>query len=386
MSGKDLRQFALAVFFLFAAIGPLNLLMDGDVIPGSWYRLLVLTILSGGLAASIILFMGRIFLLLASVLLYVTAIMAIGLTDPEFLKPDVPAMTLTADQPMRFSEDQITDMREKRVAFGMTAIFCIAIGYALFVRSLSRENKRRAEIESEVRLAQTIHESLLPKQALTTSWCDIAGQCIPAAQIGGDFFDIIPLSEKKLFVVIADASGHGAGAGIVAAMTKSGILQELQHTSDPAEMVNNVNTMLHAATEKNMFITCAVALFDRTTETASIVTAGHPPVFRVSAVHGSVEEFRSPNMALGIRPRMDVQAISVRFSPSDRFLFVTDGVFEAARRTGEQFGAERVKHHFRHSTGASSSADTGSLIAAVQTFAGDGEVNDDITAVTVRIL
>jgi serine phosphatase RsbU (regulator of sigma subunit) len=386
MDSKDLRQFATAVFFLFAAIGPLSLLMGGSVIQASWLRLAIMTVACGLFSRSIVLSFNRPLRLIVSVILYTGLVFSIGIVKPKFLEPDVQTVEVRADQPFRLTELQISDIQVKRSVFGMTAILCITVGYTLFVRAIAKENRRRAEVEADVKLAQTIHESLLPREPLTLAWCDAAGKSVPAAQIGGDFYDLIPVSEDRLLAVIADASGHGTGAGILSAMTKSGIIQELRHTGDPAELLNQVNVTIHGVTKKNMFVTCAVALFDRRTMTVSLVTAGHPPVLRYDPVHDVVDEFRNPNLALGIRALSSYSSITVPFRSGDLFCFITDGLSETTNGRQEQFGMDRIRAALRRLSGRSADVCASELIGAVTIHAGRQDLTDDISTLIVRIV
>lgn len=385
MNKKDLRQFTVAVFFLFAAIGPLSMMMESSIIQGSWLRLILMTFLCGLFSASIVMFVGKPFSLIASICTYIVIVFSISLADPVFLQPDVPKISVLQNVPFQLSREQLVDIELKRSVFGIVAIFCITIGYGLFVRALGKENKRRAEIEAEVKLAQTIHESLLPKSALKTAWCEIAGASIPATQIGGDFYDIIKISESKILVVIADASGHGTGAGILSAMTKSGIIQELQHTHSPAELLKNVNATIHSVTKKNMFVTCAVALLDRDTQTVTMVTAGHPPILQYDRINNSIQEHRMHNLALGIGPNTSFESKSVPFKTNDLFCFITDGLTETSNAANEQFGMDRVKGLIRNSPHLSAEILNTMLINSAKTFADGRELNDDITSVITRI-
>lgn len=388
MSTKDLRQFATAVFFLFAPIGPLSLLMEETIIPASWVRLAIMTVLCGAFSWSIVMAYNRPLRLILAIVIYVVLIFSMSLFTPEFLEPDVPKIEVKTGVPFSLTAEQLSDVQLKRSVFGITAMFCIAVGYALFVRTYAKESRRRVEVEAEVRLAQTIHESLLPKGSLTMPWCDAAGMSIPATQIGGDFYDLIRVSDDRILAVVADASGHGTGAGILSAMTKSGIIQELKHTQDPSTLLANVNTTIHGVTKKNMFVTCAVVLCDRSTMTAVLVTAGHPPILRYSASTGSVEEFRTHNLALGIASASVFESITIPYQPGDCFCLITDGLSETNNASQEQFGMERIKTTLRQQAEHPHTADTisASLISNATQFTGRGLLNDDITTLIVRII
>lgn len=386
MDKKDLRHFATAVFFLFATIGPLTMLMDANLIPGSWQMLAVMTLLCGGFSWCIVMLFDRPPLLVSAIITFVLCVFALSLFPPSFLAPNVPDVTATEGVPVTFSKAQLADIAIKRTAFGMLAIMLISAGYSLFVRTLGRETQRLITVQTEMKLAQDIHESLLPKQGTTLEWCDASGKSVPAAQIGGDFYDLLPVDDDRLLAVIADASGHGTGAGILSAMTKSGIIQELQHTADPAVLLERVNRTIYRITKKSMFVTCAAVLFDRAAMTATIVTAGHPPVLRYDPMSGRTDLFRDQNLALGIAAAPQFRSTVVPIRSGELFCLVTDGVSETANAAEEQFGMERISAELRTLPVLPAAEGAGKLVAAVTMHAGGKPLQDDVTALVVRIV
>ncbi len=379
MEKKELRHLATAVFFLFATIGPLTLLMEPSIIQASWMRLAVMTVLSGLFSASIILSLAKPFRIILSVAVYSLIMIFLSKAKPDFFHPDVHNVILTPDTSFRLSSEQLSDVRTKRTVFGLTAIFCLSTGYILFIRTVTREYKRRTEIETEVKIAQSIHASLLPKSSVTTEWCDIAGVSLPATEIGGDFYDIIKLSETKMLLVIADASGHGTGAGILSAMTKSSIMQELQHTHSPAELLNSVNKTIFAVTEKQKFITCALALLDKDKSSAEIVTAGHPQILRRTG--NAVEEFRTHHLALGMQAGASFTTQTIPLMPGDTLYFITDGILEASNPKHEHFGMERLHRWILKKQYTSAQQCSDELIGAIRSFTVTKELYDDATIV-----
>lgn len=385
MSKKDIRQIVIAVFFLFATIGPLTLLMDESIIPASWIKLIFMTILCGSFSASIVINIGKPLRIMVGAILYAGIIISLSLFDPAFLHSDVPPVNITAESTFQLSDDQLSDIQIKRVVFGLTAIFCITIGYSLFVHTIGKENKRRSSIETEMKFAQAIHQSLLPKLTISNVWNRVSGASIPASQIGGDYFDVVEISKNKILTLVADASGHGMGAGILSAMVKSAILQAIQQTDSIAELLERVNRTIYNVTEKNMFVTCAVALFDYEKNTVSLATAGHPPILHWNAQTNEVEEYRTHNLALGIQAQSTFQEAKILLQPNDRFLLITDGLVETANSSDEQFGMERIKNFF--SANPDIHTDWGfNLLSEAKKYSNKQEFNDDATALVIKII
>ena len=128
---------------------------------------------------------------------------------------------LTADHLFTFTQQEIDRIDVRRPLFGVIAIFLLSAGYTLFLRVVGEETKKRGRLETEVAVARRIQQSLQPSAAFKTDWCEAAGITVPATEVGGDYFDMIKISDDEAVIAIADVSGHGVGAGILSAMTKS---------------------------------------------------------------------------------------------------------------------------------------------------------------------
>ncbi len=385
MTRKEIRQLSVAVFFLFATIGPLTLLMEPTVLPGPWYRLIILTISSGLFSAGIIMFIGKPLKLFLWIALFVALQFTFPLIEQELFSDVEKRQMIVADRFFKLSQEEMHGLESKRIAFGFIAVGLIATGYILFVRVIGSEKKRRAESDAEMKFAEQIHGSLLPESPLRMAWCEIAGTSIPAANIGGDYYDIIPISDSKILLVVADASGHGAGAGVLAAMTKSSIIQELQHTQSLSHIMSDVNKTIYSVTEKNMFVTCAVVLLEKQTLTAEIITAGHPQILRHRFNQPKVEEFRTQHLALGIQQDAAYQTNSLQLEKGDTLYIFSDGLLDATNPTKEQFGLDRLKELILDTERPSADHMSASLIASVREFTINKVFQDDATIVVAKI-
>ncbi len=193
MEQKDLRRLALAVFFLFGTIGPLTMLMSPSILPGSWFMLIYLTVLSGGLSACIILFIRKPVLFIASLIL-ITGGMVAEYQVEQFLFGRVEeTRLLTADHLFTFTQQEIDRIDIRRPVYGVIAIFLLSAGYTFFLRVVGEETRKRARLETEVAVARRIQQSLQPSTAFKTEWCEAAGTTVPATEVGGDYFDMIKI-------------------------------------------------------------------------------------------------------------------------------------------------------------------------------------------------
>jgi len=385
MEQKDLRRLALAVFFLFGTIGPLTMLMNSSVLPGSWFMLIYLTVLSGTLSACIILFIRKPVLFIASMIVIVGAMMAEYQVEQFLFGRVEESRILTANHLFTFTQQEIDRIDIRRPLFGVIAIFLLSAGYTLFLRVVGEETKKRARLETEVAVARRIQQSLQPSTAFKTDWCEAAGITVPATEVGGDYFDMIKISDDEAVIVIADVSGHGVGAGILSAMTKSALHTELHHTTIPAELMFNLNNAVYQVTDKKMFVSFAYLLLDKRTMTAHVATAGHPPIFLIQKSDGAIIEIRTPNLALAVQASTQYTERAVHFNHGDVLILYTDGITEAMNDKGEQFGADRLKELISNTERGSSEALSNSIMASVRTFTIKKEFADDATIVVVRV-
>ena len=385
MEQKDLRRLALAVFFLFGTIGPLTMLMNSSVLPGSWFMLIYLTVLSGSLSACIILFIRKPVLFIVAMIVIVGAMVAEYQVEQFLFGQVEESRILTANHLFTFTQQEIDRIDVRRPLFGVIAIFLLSAGYTLFLRVVGEETKKRARLETEVTVARRIQQSLQPSTAFKTDWCEAAGITVPATEVGGDYFDMIKLSDDEAVIVIADVSGHGVGAGILSAMTKSALHTELHHTTVPAALMFNLNNAVYQVTDKKMFVSFAYLLLDKRTMTAHVVTAGHPPIFLIQKSDGAIIEIRTPNLALAVQALTQYTEQAVHVNHGDVLILYTDGITEAMNDKGEQFGADRLKELISNTERGSSEGLSNSIMASVRTFAIKKEFADDATIVVVRV-
>ena len=285
------RRLALAVFLMFAAIGPLSVLMNDTLHRVTLLHVTLVTIGSGGISASIILFARRWYLLLPSLFFCFYLITnAVDLSSPSSVssastprEAPQPGTVLVHDRPID----------TPRMALGVLAIGLIAAGYVGFIIVLSTEGTRRARLETEVAIARQIQDSLLPTGTLTTPWAEAGGRTIPAAEVGGDFFDMHVLPDGRLLLFLADVAGHGVGAGILAAMTKSAVYLQASIDPSPGLVLAALNRTLRDLSDRRMFVTAACVLLDGGSRRIQVATAGHPPIL-IRSSEGFHKSFPMP--------------------------------------------------------------------------------------------
>src|SRR3990172_6108475 len=144
MDPKDLRRLALAVFFLFGTIGPLTMLMESGILPGSWFRLVYLTALCGTFSACIILFIKKPLRLVILLIVIQAAMFSADRAEELLLGRVEQRMMLTADHLFMLTQSELDRIQVRRPVFGLVAIFLLSMGYVLFIRVIAEENRKRA--------------------------------------------------------------------------------------------------------------------------------------------------------------------------------------------------------------------------------------------------
>ncbi|HTX19495.1 MAG TPA: PP2C family protein-serine/threonine phosphatase [Bacteroidota bacterium] len=385
MERKDVLRLTVAVFFLFGTIGPLSMLMDSSILPGSWFRLIYLTILCGLFSASIILLIQKPLRLIVVLIVIMGAMIVVEPVETLILGRAEHEMVLTPDHLFTLTQGELSRIEVRRPLYGAIACILLATGYGLFIQVITTESRKRTRLETEIAVARNIQKSLQPAAPYKTGWCEAAGVTVPATEVGGDYFDVIPLSDDKVVVAIADVSGHGTGAGILSAMTKSALHTELHHTTSLSELMANLNSAVYDVTDKKMFVSFACLFLDGKNSSARISTAGHPPVLLIHKSDRRIEEIRTPNLALAVQASTKYEETTVRLEGGDALVLYTDGITEATNNEREQFGMDRLKELLADTERPSAEALSNSILASVRAFTVKKEFNDDATIVVVKI-
>jgi serine phosphatase RsbU (regulator of sigma subunit) len=252
---------------------------------------------------------------------------------------------------------------------------------------LYRSEADKQKIERDLDLARKIQQSLLPTCIPDLRGLDICGQMIPAMQVGGDYFDLIPVSDKKIYVVVGDVSGKGLSASLY--MTKLQTMMQLACVDSrrPRDILIEINKKLYTSMEKDWFITITLALFDMETNSVKVCRAGHAPL--LAALNGTVEIYRTQGIGVGLEKgiifdkTLDEEEISL--SPGKIFAFYSDGITEAIDEKEEFFGEESLIDLLKNKTSLRSTELVDIIWDSLKQFRGRAEQNDDMTVVLVKV-
>jgi hypothetical protein len=399
MSPAALGKLALAVFLIFAAFGPTASLMKSELHLLSWRFILVQSFASGALAASIILFGRRRWWVNLLITLFWGGVMtlnsgAIGIvvTDQGNIRTELVGpsdrsteSSRSIDRPVTLQPAELNAIYSQRTVVGLMAIGFLTFGYVMFIKVIGSEVRSRSRLETEFKIAENIQKSLLPPEVYASAWCRIAGMTIPATEVGGDYFDIVELSPTQIAVCIADVTGHGVGAGILAAMTKSAFRMQLGYDPSPGALLSRLNDTLVQVSSNKMFVTFAYALLDKGSGRMHIATAGHPPVLLIGAGDDPIREIRTPSLALGMKRGAPFNEAALPLTRNTALCLYTDGLLEARNRAGEEFGLARLTAGLRAS-GSVPERMNEVVMSDLSAFRGDVPLEDDISLVSLSFL
>jgi serine phosphatase RsbU (regulator of sigma subunit) len=256
--------------------------------------------------------------------------------------------------------------------------------YELTQQRLEHEVRERERFEHELRVAQRIQQALLPKELpLLDDW-DIVPYYQPAREVGGDFYDFLPLPDRSVGVIIGDVSGKGVAAALVMANTQSVLRAVAQGSSTPGELLAQVNEVLWAYIPPNMFVTCFCGILDPESGRLTYANAGHNSPLRQH--EGKATDLRATGMPLGLMPGMYYEEKETVLLPGDGVLFYSDGLIEAHNPEREMLGSSRLKELVKeHTPGAKRL--TAHAVEELDCFTGElWEQEDDITLVTLQRL
>ncbi|HEV8578440.1 MAG TPA: SpoIIE family protein phosphatase [Thermoanaerobaculia bacterium] len=236
-------------------------------------------------------------------------------------------------------------------------------------------------LEKELALARNLQKSLLPRDLPTGGGVEFATLFEPSAAIGGDYFDVLRLSESELAVIIADVSGHGLSSGLRMAMLKAALLILVEETRQPEEILRRLDTVVRSNRESRFFVTATLGLFDFKTGILRLTNAGHPPTYRVRG--HEVEEILLPSSPLGGLGR-NYSGTTLTLNPGDVIVWLSDGLIEATNAAGEPFGYDSVTAALRGTPGERAESVRNRLLAAVDHHAAGQPANDDRTLMVMR--
>jgi len=259
-------------------------------------------------------------------------------------------------------------------------VFVACLGYVSAYRTFANEERLLA-INKELEIARRIQSSTLPQSVPTLRGLEIAARYVPMSAVAGDFYDFLSVDEKRVGILVADVTGHGVPAALIASMLKVAFAGQAAHAHDPARVLAGLNRSLCGKFEEH-FVTAAYLFVDLEKSLLRYSAAGHPPLMLASRAAGKVREIEENGVMLGMFPEAAYSSMEIRVGPGDRCLLYTDGVLEAKNAAQEEFGKPRCKEFLETQRDIPAARFANALIDSIARFSGHNSgraQEDDIT-------
>lgn len=269
--------------------------------------------------------------------------------------------------------------------FGAMYFFVVQRERAHVLLGLEKEKSERLlrRIENDLAQAAEIQKRLLPSDDQRFEGYDIVGANISCYEVGGDYYDFIPIDDDRLGVVIADVSGKGISAALLMASLRAALLAEVQPGFDIAAMAGRLNAFVHRSTDSKSFITFFFGELDRRTGGLRYINAGHNPPFVVRA-SGGITALGASGFALGMFPSASYEPGAVRLDAGGVAVLFTDGIPEARNGDGQEYTEERFKGLVAARRGLPAADLCRTVLEEIRAYAAAGQPCDDMTLVIVK--
>jgi serine phosphatase RsbU (regulator of sigma subunit)/anti-sigma regulatory factor (Ser/Thr protein kinase) len=270
---------------------------------------------------------------------------------------------------------------DRRLLDKLAAQAAPALRVAQLVREQKAEAATRQRFEQELEVARLIQQNFLPRELPDLPGWQIAAYYRPAREVGGDFYDVIPLPDGRVAFVVGDVTDKGVPAALVMSATRSVLRASAQRLIEPGVVLERVNEHLCPDMPEKMFVTCLYGVLDPGTGHLRFANAGHDLPYVKTA--DGVVELRARGMPLGLMPGMDYEEKEATLEPGDSVLLHSDGVVEAHDPERDMFGFPRLKETMARGVGGQELIDR--VLGDLEAFTGsDAEQEDDITMVTLQ--
>ena len=240
--------------------------------------------------------------------------------------------------------------------------------------------------QAEFRGAREIHRRLLPKSAPSFAGFDISGDSRPATAVGGDYFDYFAMPDDTLAIAVGDVSGHGLGPALLMATLRGNLRALVEAGLEPIEILKITNRLIGFDTGDESFVTFSLAHIDPRSRSLQYASAGHTTAYLLDKNHDVKEQLQSTTLPLGVVPELRLgTSATLQLDPDDMLLFLTDGILETECTDGSFFGVDRTLDVVRNHGHQSASDIVQALFERVVECSCGAELEDDVTAVVVKV-
>jgi len=283
------------------------------------------------------------------------------------------ALNLESDQLAAFDEDD----RE------VLQFFADAASISIEKAMLHRQLVVKELLDKQLELARNLQSQLFPKEAPHIAGYDIAGICLPTEEIGGDYYDFIPLRRGRLGVAVADISGNGIASALVMTAFRGLLRIHTQSSHKLEKIARAINRQLPEFTAGSQYVTALYALLNPVSEEFIFVNCGHHPPILIHP-DGSTTRLHEHGPALGIIEQVSYPVKKTSLIPGDIMVLYTDGVVEVTNKEGIEIGYERLKETIHRNRDLPADTLIQLVIQTSRDFSGSQRFPDDFTLVIIK--
>ena len=282
-------------------------------------------------------------------------------------------------------EENQNEFHQKQIQFAsfLANQAAIALENALIYEDL----KEQERIKHEFEIARKMQEKLLPGEMPQIPGMQIDGICLPAQELGGDYFDFFMIDDNHLGIAIADVCGKGVSASFLMAEIKGMMMQLTKSYHSPKSLLIELNEMLYRSIDRNSFVTMIYAVLNISDKTVTFARAGHNPALKCSP-DGSADLLTPKGIGLGIDEgplfEKNLKELTITLSDNDIFLMYTDGIVEAMNSKNEMFGEDLLLTTLVDEKQKNVSAIRKTILAKLKAFLNKKAPQDDITMIILK--
>lgn len=323
-----------------------------------------------------------ILLLMGLVVVYLAFIMSRAITNP--ILALIRGAKAIGRVEMEYKVEVATGDELEELADSFNKMASDLKGHMEDLKCTTAEKER---LQKELEIARNIQQRLLPQHPPAVEGLDIWADNIPAQEVGGDFYDFIPVSLETWGFAIADVSGKGMAAAIFMGLSRTLIRASTTDNPRVAEAIKQANELICRDSTSGMFVTLFYAVYDSANRRLRYVNAGHnPPLLIRGETDNPPVPLKGRGIALGVIHFIDIEESEVILQPGDIIVMFTDGVTEAINERNEAFGSERMIRVVKENRNRNARTLVELVERAVIEFAGEQRQYDDITLMVIKVV
>lgn len=252
---------------------------------------------------------------------------------------------------------------------------------------LFEKEKELMAVEEEKKVAHRIQQGFLPRTNITLPEVEIYGVNHPAREVGGDFFDMFEIDDRRVFVSLGDVSGKGIPAALLMASAQAVLRAQMSHggSADLPAVADALNRLICQFTGPEQYLTGLFGVYDRSRRCFSFVNAGHPPPMVVRA-DGSVEAPEGSDIVIGYIPDVPFAVRDIELQPGEIVAVYSDGVTEAESEKTDFYGEERLEAALGRHYQQDGATIVQEVLQELEAFRGSAHRSDDTTLVVIKVL